>query len=594
MQVSAKHPDKNYISGISYSEGNAYGEVLYTDTPLSFWGGVDSNTGKVIDTHHPLFGQSISGKIFVLPCGRGSCTGSSIILELLLNGKAPAALVLSQQDSIVMAGVLVAKLFFGYSLPLIVIDKEKSNLLSSLKVVGLSHGRLIIADHDVCDDMQPNEVADSDFSTLDLTSYDKELLSGKRGEASRLAMLLICSMAIFQGAMSLINVRQAHIDACIYTGKGSLAFSQKIKALEAHVVIPTTLNAISIDARNWKNQTVAEKVAVPAKLLADNYLAIGARPSFTCAPYLLPSSPEKDDEIGWAESNAVVFANSIIGAHTQKNQDFMDVCIALTGRAPQAGCHVKINRRPKTRIVVTPSQDIDDAFYPLLGYKIGEITGSEIPLITGLSRLRPTRDNLKALAAAFATTSSAPMFHIEKITAEISDNTEWLGLDLPELKISPADILNTWRLLNEKGSTKIDLVALGNPHFSIEEALLLAGLCRKKVKNPDVDFYITMGRDCFAELKTQQAFNDLEEFGVVFITDTCWCMIGRPTIKDHHKVILTNSGKYAHYGAGLTKRRMRFGSLSDCVNAAVEGYLQMTPPHWLANHGNESENNVQL
>ena len=604
MQGSLQYPDPTFISGTTYIDGDACGEVLYTETPLSFWGGIDPQTGKVIDSHHPLSGQTISGKIFVLPSGRGSCTGSSIVLELLLNGKAPAALILSETDSILLAGVLVAKIFFGRSLPVMVVQKSKFQRIAAMERVKLCHNGLMAAGEADEEIVHPEELSLTEFPSLDLTSYDQELLSGKHGEAARLAMTVICKMAVFQNAKSLINVQQAHIDACIYTGKGALAFSEKLKMLDVRVAVPTTLNAISIDLQNRSRQPVPEKIALPAKRLAENYLAIGAEESFTCAPYLLCSAPLKGQEIGWAESNAVVFANSIIGAHSQKNPDFMDACIAITGRAPKTGCHLKANRMPTIRIIVEKPDVIDDSFYPLLGYRIGLISGSHIPLINGLSGLHPNRDNLKAMSAAFATTSAAPMFHIEGITAEISDNRDWLDLDLETFRIGRRELLEAWHVLNGNAGNrnvnnapafdKIDLVALGNSHFSLEEALLLAKLCQNKTRSHNTGLYITMGRHCLSELEKHHSFQSLQDFGATIITDTCWCMIGAPIIKNSHKTILTNSGKYAHYGAGLTKCTMRFAGLANCVQAAVEGKFEVKPPYWLTAHENESKSHVQL
>jgi predicted aconitase len=128
-----------------------------------------------------------------------------------------------------------------------------------------------------------------------------------------------------------MDVSQVHVDGCIYTGPASLRFAQMLAEWGARVRVPTTLNAISVDQRRWRDQGVAESLGVPASALADAYVAMGARPSFTCAPYLLDSAPGFGEHIGWAESNAVVYANSVIGARTMKYPDYLDICIALTG-----------------------------------------------------------------------------------------------------------------------------------------------------------------------------------------------------------------------------------------------------------------------
>ena len=109
--------------------------------------------------------------------------------------------------------------------------------------------------------------------------------------------------------------------------------------------VPTTLNAISVDYRRWRELGVPQATGERAAALADAYLALGATPSFTCAPYLLESAPAAGEHVGWGESNAVVYANSVLGARTQKYADFLDACVALTGRAPAAGAHLDDGRR---------------------------------------------------------------------------------------------------------------------------------------------------------------------------------------------------------------------------------------------------------
>src|SRR5204863_5752898 len=81
------------MTGRTLVHGDAQGDVLFSDMGLSFWGGVDAGTGRIIDRHHPLCGADLAGKVLAIPSGRGSCSGSGVLLELILNGHAPAALV---------------------------------------------------------------------------------------------------------------------------------------------------------------------------------------------------------------------------------------------------------------------------------------------------------------------------------------------------------------------------------------------------------------------------------------------------------------------------------------------------------------------
>jgi predicted aconitase len=239
------------------------------------------------------------------------------------------------------------------------------------------------------------------------------MLSGGNGEAARIGMEIVVAMAVAQGAAELIEVTQAHIDGCIYASSANLIFAERMAALGDRTRVPTTTNAISVDYDNWCGQGVASAFGEEAKRLADAYLRMGCRPSFTCAPYLLASAPRNGECVAWAESNAVLFANSALGARTAKHADFLDLCIALTGRAPLAGVYLDPERRARRILDVEQPDGADDSFWPLLGYVAGRVAPDRIPLLRGPQRAAPSRDDLKAMCAAFGVTSAAPMLQIE-------------------------------------------------------------------------------------------------------------------------------------------------------------------------------------
>jgi hypothetical protein len=551
------------ISGRVLVSGSAEGEVLFTDTALSFWGGADAVTGEIIDRHHPLSGERLTGRVLALPTSRGSCTGSGVILELILNGQGPSAIVLEHPEAIITLGVIVAEEVFGRSIPVIAIGKEAFAELRTAKRIRISDAVAGIG------------------ADIALTDADKAILSGERGEAAAVAMRIVLRMAALEGATELIDITRAHIDGCIYTGPGGLAFAEKLRDLGGRVVVPTTLNAISVDHRRWQAQGVSEDLGRPAADVADAYVAMGAEPTFTCAPYLLDDRPARDEQIVWAESNAVVYANSVLGARTMKYPDYLDIAIALTGRAPKAGCHLPEDRAPQVRVTVPPLEGVDDSLWPLIGYLIGTVSPDAIPLVEGVAQHLPDTDALKAFGAAFATTSAAPMFHIADVTPEAQSPDAFAALDLPTIALNQQDLLRAWRELNGADAGPVQLVSLGNPHFSATELAALAALCRDKTRHPQVPLVITCGR---AEMAKAEAAGDvalLTDFGVTLVNDTCWCMVTEPIIPVDALTIMTNSGKYAHYGPGLTGRTMRFGSLAACVEAAVTGEDRGNLPAWL-------------
>jgi predicted aconitase/predicted aconitase with swiveling domain len=551
------------ITGRVLVSGSAEGEVLFTDTALSFWGGADAVTGEIIDRHHPLSGERLTGRVLALPTSRGSCTGSGVILELILNGKGPAAIVLEHPEAIITLGVIVAEEVFGRSIPVVAVGKEQFAALKTAKRIRIT-----------------NAVAGLG-SDIALTDTDQAILAGERGEAAAVAMRIVLRMAALEGATELIDITRAHIDGCIYTGPGGLAFAEKLRDLGGRVVVPTTLNAISVDHRRWQAQGVPEALGRPAADVADAYVAMGAQATFTCAPYLLDDRPARDEQIVWAESNAVVYANSVLGARTMKYPDYLDIAIALTGRAPKAGCHLAEQRAPQIRVTVPPLEDVDDSLWPLIGYLIGTVSPDAIPLVEGVSGYRPDTDALKAFGAAFATTSAAPMFHIADVTPEALEPNSFADLDLPTISLTQQDLLRAWQELNGGEAGPVQLISLGNPHFSATELVALAALCRGRTRDANVPLVVTCGR---AEMAKAEASGDiavLTAFGVTLVNDTCWCMVTEPVIPVTAQVIMTNSGKYAHYGPGLTGRTMRFGSLAACVEAAITGEDRGILPPWL-------------
>ena len=579
-------PRLTSLTGRCLVPGAAEGALLFADVGLSFWGGVDPCSGEVIDRHHPLSGQHLAGRVLAIPSGRGSCTGSSVLMELISNGHAPAALVLAEPDEILTLGVLVAQTIFQRSLPVLCIGQEAFATLRGMAVARVEDSALSLFEQAPGDAWQAPDITlrkPDNHSTLELSELDQALLAGHHGQAAQVAMQIVLRMARLQGAQRLVDVTQAHIDGCIYTGPASLRFAEQLVQWGAKVRVPTTLNSISVDQRRWRELGIDPALGVPASALGDAYMAMGAQLSFTCAPYLLDSAPQAGEQIVWAESNAVVYANSVLGARTLKYPDYLDICIALTGRAPLIGCHLDAQRKAGLQVQVPKLADLDDAFYPLLGYHIGALAGSRIPLVLGLEQHQPSLDDLKAFGAAFATTSAAPMFHIAGVTPEALDPRQVLEADvlLPQENIHLQDLLVSWRELNSARDSRVDMVSLGNPHFSLSEFGHLARLCRGRHKHPAVVVAITCGRAVLEQARAAGHIAVIEAFGATLVTDTCWCMLGEPVIPLAATTLMTNSGKYAHYAPGLVGRKVHFASLKECVEAACTATASGRLPAWL-------------
>lgn len=549
---------------------NASGPVLTCSEGLSFWGGVDAKTGIIQDAHHPQQGQSLAGSIVLMPTSRGSCSGSGVLLELALNGHAPAALIFHEPEDILTLGAFIAARMFDRSIAVLRLSCDSYDLLATKSEAQVVDGKLIA-------DNLMLELCPLDQTKLELSPDDRAMLEGAEGEAVKLAMEAIFTMGVIQGSKQLIDITRAHIDGCIYAGRANLDFAETIMKMGAKVKVPTTMNAISVDQDNWRNQGVPTAFGLPASQLADAYVKMGARLTFTCAPYLADDRPQKGEEIGWSESNAVIYANSVLGARTVKHPDFFDLFVAMTGRAPLSGVYLSESRQAQIRIVIDLPDDYDEAIWPLLGWVVGQHSPDRIPLIEGLDEAEIETDDLKALCAAFGTTSAAPMLHIRGVTPEGHIDAK---PDAERIKVTQQTLASAWAQLNS-GPAEIDLVALGSPHFSLSETRRLAELMQARDYNPAAAVIVTLSRATYAEARNEGLLATLEGFGVQIVQDLCWCSISEPIFPPTAKNIMTNSGKYAHYAPGLSGRTVRFGSMADCVNAAEHGQISTAAPDWL-------------
>jgi cis-L-3-hydroxyproline dehydratase len=555
---------------VLFVKNEAKGQVVTCKEGLSFWGGVDPDTGVIIDVHHPNHGEKLAGKIVLMPTSRGSCSGSGVLLQLARNGFAPKALVFRETEDILTLGAFIAARLFNSHIAVLRLATEIYDALSTSKEAEINDNTLHFLGQSIPLNL-PNT------QSLQLNKSDLDILEGCDGQARQIAMEVICLMAAAQGAQELIDVSRAHIDGCILAHDANLVFAEKMYEMGAKTCITTTINAISVDRENWQSQGFIPDFGMKASRLADAYVNMGALPTFTCAPYLLDDAPVKNEAIGWSESNAVIFANSVLGARTQKHPDYLDLFIAMTGRAPNTGVYLAENRLPVCEICVSLPADFDDAIWPMLGWLAGAKSPNGIPVLTGLEALCPTQDDLKALCAAFGTTSAAAMLHVRGHTPEgdlpLADNYK-------NLKITIEDLENLWHEFNT-GTDQIDLVAIGSPHASLMECRKFADFldgyyCAKTTKT-----IVTVGRKTLAKMTAEGVTDRLQKAGVRVIPDICWCSITEPVFPVSAMVLMTNSGKYAHYGKGLTGREVRFGSLRDCARAALDGHADTGLPNWL-------------
>jgi predicted aconitase len=410
------------------------------------------------------------------------------------------------------------------------------------------------------------------------------MLAGDDGPGTAFAMRLVVRAAEVLDAQRLIPITGAHVDSCLYHGQATLDFVDRLVDGAAAVRVPTTLNVGTIDLLHpelWRGDA---ELAARGRRLMERYRALGCRPTFTCAPYQLADArPELGDQVAWGESNAIVFANSVLGARTNRYGDFLDIAAAVVGRVPDAGLHRRENRA--ARVVVRLASDIpprlfdDDALYPVLGIVLGRLVGGTVSVIDGLPAHVP-EDRLKALGAAAASSGSVALLHVAGSTPEAATLDEALYGQAPESEIlvSLADLRAVRAELSAGEDGPISGVCLGTPHASASELARAATLLGGRRVADDVEFLISTGRATLATAEADGTAEHLRDGGVELLVDTCSYISS--ILRDPRGRVMTDSGKWAYYAAGNIGATVLFGSMAECVESAVAGRVVRDEQAW--------------
>lgn len=406
---------------------------------------------------------------------------------------------------------------------------------------------------------------------LRLDTDEAAILHGEAGPGAKLAMELVVKLAEVSGAEALVPITRAHIDGCLYHGQAGVDFVERLVDGGSHVAVPSTLNVSSLDLLHPELYRGDDATAAQARRLMDLHVALGCLPTWTCAPYQLAERPSLGDQVAWGESNAIVFANSVLGARTNRYGDFADIACAVVGRAPFSGLHTDEGRLATMAVEVDVEDRLldDDLLYPLLGDWIGASCGSGVPAIVGLDD-RADEDRLKALAAAAASSGSTAMFHVVGVTPEAPTLGDAAGGgDLPSLRVTLDDLSESRRRLGAVGG-RLGAVSVGTPHMSKRGLEYLASLVRGS--RTRVPFFVSTGRDVAGSV-TDDDLAALGAFGATLVTDTCTYIT--PIIGDVTGLVLTDSAKWAFYAPGNLGVDVALASLGECVASAIAGELRL-------------------
>lgn len=418
---------------------------------------------------------------------------------------------------------------------------------------------------------------------VSLTSEERDMLAGENGPAVAMAMRIVVGTANMLGAERLVEIASVHVDGCLYHGDSGTLFVEHLRDNRGKVAVPTTLNVGSLDLIHAGRVRLPEAQRVMAKLMMDAYVALGCQPTWTCSPYQAGHRPSLGQNVAWGESNAVVFCNSVLGARTNRYGDYLDISAALTGRAPYTGLHRPENRVASIHVDASgldPKLTAEESVYPVIGTWLGLEVGSDVAVLSGLPA-SISEDRLKALGAAAASRGSVGLFHIVGITPEAPDLDAALGGREPvrTIRLTASMLDEARRSLSTtqlRAGEPIGAVAVGSPHFSRDEFQSLLKLLRRR--HCRVPFYACTGRHVIRLLQQDGSFDKLQNAGVTIVADTC--IVVTPILPDAKGVLVTNSGKFAHYTNSNTGWNVLFASLDDCVECAVSGRFVRNEALW--------------
>ncbi len=393
--------------------------------------------------------------------------------------------------------------------------------------------------------------------TLELTKEEKDMLEGKYGKATRKAMEIITTLGEIYGATRLIPVSSVQIAGVSYHNLGEAGLEYLAEMAEdGKTRVLTTLNPAGMDLEEWKKHGISEEFANNQQRVVEAFAKMGVITTCTCTPYLIGNLPHYGEHIAWAESSAVCFANSVIGAMTNREGGPSALAAALTGRTAEYGMHLQENRMAKVGYEVQATLDSTDDF-GLLGQVIGTRTGKTIPYITGIPHA--TTEQLKSLCASIATYGGVALFHIEGVTPNkttIPDITE---------TVTQED-LDAARTTLDDESEEIDFISIGCPHASIKEIARIAELLKGKKVSEGKTVWITTARPTKDLARKMGYYDVIESAGAYLVSDAC-CAVA--PLKGRFKTLMTDSAKACFYARGKNKFNVKIRTIDECIREAT-------------------------
>ena len=397
---------------------------------------------------------------------------------------------------------------------------------------------------------------------MKLNQEEKDMLEGKFGKATQKSMEILTTLGEIFEAEDMIEVYGVQIAGVSYANLGEAGLEYLTEMAEdGKVKVLTTLNPAGMDRENWQVLGIDEEFAINQNRAIDAFAKMGIITTCSCTPYLIGNAPHYGQHIAWAESSAVCYSNSVIGARTNREGGPSALAAALTGRTPNYGYHLEKNRHGQVLVSVNAPVNGTDEFGVLgkiIGDKLVEL-GKKIPYITGIPSA--TVEELKSFCASVATYGGTALFHMEGITPEYNKypKPSDVRFEINQNKLDSARA----ELVDE--GIEIDFVSIGCPHASIHEIANLAKLLEGK--NVKKEFWITTARPTKKIADEVGYTKIIEDAGAKFAADTC-CVVA--PIKGRFKGIMVDSAKACYYGRAKNKFKVKIGTIEQCVEEATK------------------------
>jgi predicted aconitase len=402
---------------------------------------------------------------------------------------------------------------------------------------------------------------------MHLTDAEKRMRDGELGEPGRTAMEILIALGEIYGSEKLIPVRSAHVAGLSLKSHGvaGMEWAEDMARKGARICAPTTMNVIGVDRS--RNLHLPEAWVRDQLRIEGAYEQMGCFGTSTCVPYYCGFVPRYREHIAWSESSAVVFVNSVLGARDNREGGPSALASGLTGRTPLYGLHLDENRKGDVLFKISvPLRDLAD--YGALGSYVGRIIGTRVPVFEGIQG--PSIEDLVYLGAALASSGSVAMFHAVGVTPEAPTvESAFGGRKYEVVEITAGEIEQGRQKLTSAKDRKVDYVAIGCPHCSLNQLKELATLLKGRRVSKETTLWVHTNVP-MKHLAMQLGYvQGIEEAGGVVTQDLC-TILGNPEALGF-KTLATNSPKMAFYAPGSNGFHVWYGSVKQCIEAAVQG-----------------------